>query len=86
MPDAVRDEWLAQVLEAGGQTGSVSAGGTPIALTIGPVGIQVSSRASAEVADLSTDAAELLLYGNAGRTGEPRDFDLGEARRSTVSR
>lgn len=26
--------------------------------------------------DLSPDAVELILYGNAGRTGQPRDFDL----------
>jgi hypothetical protein len=43
------------------------------------VGLQLSSVARGVLA-LNPDAAELLLYGNAGRTGEPRDFQLEGSR------
>ncbi|HET9950056.1 MAG TPA: DUF5723 family protein [Longimicrobiales bacterium] len=75
VPYDVRVDWLAQVAATGGQTGPESAAGTPLALSAGPFGFQISSRAGSRVA-LNPDAVELLLFGNAGRAGEPRDFDL----------
>jgi len=75
LPSSVKDSWMASIVEAGGQTSRGGVGATPLAITIGNVGLQVSARA-AGLADLSEDAAELFLYGNAGRTGTPRDLDL----------
>src|SRR5690606_17894693 len=75
VPHAVRTDWLAQVAAAGAEAGTAGAGGTALALRAGPIGLQVSSRAGGRVA-LGSDAVELLLFGNAGRTGEPRDLDL----------
>lgn len=75
VPDAVKEEWLQSVAAAGGQSGIVEAGATPLALNIGPVGFQLSTTLAGD-ATLGPDAVELLLYGNAGRTGEPRDYDL----------
>jgi hypothetical protein len=75
IPDAAKTEWLDRVTTAGAQAGTMGASATPLALSIGPVGLQLSAIAGGAVS-LTPDAAELLLFGNAGRTGEPRDFDL----------
>ena len=78
LPAAVKDDWMARVRSSGGQSVRVGAGATPLALSIGPVGFQVSSRVGSR-GQLSADAVELLLYGNAGRTGQPGDFDLTDS-------
>lgn len=75
MPATVKEEWLGLITTAGGQAGSLGLGVTPLALSAGPVGFQLSTIVGGEL-NLDPDAAELLLYGNAGRTGAPRDFDL----------
>lgn len=73
--DAVKDDWMARVDASGAQSVRSGSGVTPLAMTVGPVGVQVSSRVGGR-AELSADGVELLLYGNAGRSGEPADFDL----------
>jgi hypothetical protein len=75
LDEPTRSAWMDRVAAEGSQAVRSSAGVTGLALTVGPVGFQASARAAA-VADLSADAMELMLYGNAGRTGVPRDFDL----------
>lgn len=75
IPDAQKAAWLQTVAEGGGQNGVVDLGATPLALNVGPVGFQLSTLVGG-TANLSPDAVELLLYGNAGRTGTPRDFSL----------
>jgi len=77
VPPAVKDEWLARVIESGGQQGTVSADFTGLALTVGNVGVQLSTIASGGV-DLPPGAVEALLYGNAGRTGEPVELSLDD--------
>lgn len=72
---SVKESWLDQVAAGGGQTAQFGLGATAIALTTGPVGFQFSTRMGGS-ADLSPDAVELMLYGNAGRTGEAQDLDL----------
>lgn len=74
-PVSVRDEWLERVTASGGQSGPLLAGATPIALSIGSFGFQLSTQVGGE-ASLAPDAVELLMYGNAGRTGSAEDFDL----------
>lgn len=78
VPASTKEEWLGRVIAAGRQTGTAGAGITPLALTIGPVGFQLSALASGSI-DMPPDAAELLLFGNAGRNGTPRDFTLEHA-------
>ncbi len=75
IPDAVKRQWLQSVVEDDGfeLRGGLSA--TGFALTVGPVGFQVSNVGSARV-NLSPDAFELLMFGNAGLTGTPRDMSL----------
>lgn len=75
VPDPVKSAWLQSVTASGGQTGAVEAGVTPFALSLGRIGLQVSTYVGGQVT-LNADAVELLFYGNAGVTGSPEDFDL----------
>jgi len=70
-----RREWLTRITGAGGQRGLMTAEVTALAFTTGSVGVQVGSVATGGTW-LSPDAAELLLFGNSGLTGEPGDFEL----------
>lgn len=78
IPTATKEAWLEQIALAGGQSGSVGAEVTGFALTFGSVGFQLSTVASA-LLNLPPDAAEVFLYGNAGRTGVPVDLSLVDA-------
>jgi len=75
IPDATKEEWLGNVIDNGRETGAFGADVSGLALTIGNVGLQVSSVASGEMS-LPPGVIEALLYGNAGRTGEPSDLSL----------
>lgn len=75
LPAATKAEWLQRVVASGGQTGALDVGVTAFALSAGPVGVQAGVIAGGET-NLTPDAAELLLFGNAGRTGTPGDFVL----------
>jgi hypothetical protein len=72
---AVKEDWLQRITERGDQDGGFGADLTGLALTVGPFGLQFSTMARGGVA-LNPEAAELLLYGNAGRTGQAEDFNL----------
>lgn len=74
VPDNVKDDWI-QRIAASGQAVSLSGGLTPFALNVGPIGFQLSTTVGGR-ASLNDDAAELLMYGNAGRSGSADDFDL----------
>jgi len=78
VPTAVKEDWLTRVATSGGQGGRVGLGATPLALNIGPVGLQLSTRVGGETS-LAPDAAELLLFGNAGRDGMAGDFALANS-------
>jgi hypothetical protein len=73
IPLAVKEQWLADVTTRGGEHGRVDGGATLLALGIGPVALQVGSSAYA-AGTLSPDAFEALMFGNAGRTGTPRNL------------
>lgn len=75
VPADVKQDWLESVISSGSQAGSIFAGATPVALSVGSLGAQLSTQVGGEV-DLGPDAVELLLYGNAGRSGSAGDFDL----------
>lgn len=75
VPDDVKSLWLDNVSAAGTQRGTGAADVTYIAATMHSVGVQYStSLRSAAV--LSPALTELLLFGNAGRTGQPRDLSF----------
>lgn len=72
---SVKEAWLAEVLSANGETGSAGGEVTALAVTIGRFGFQLSTLASANV-NLAPEVMEVLLYGNAGRTGAPANISL----------
>jgi hypothetical protein len=73
LTDAEKQDWLERITAQGGQKGSLGADITYLSFNVGPLGLQLSSSITGGL-DLGPDAAELLLYGNAGRTGNPRTF------------
>lgn len=74
---ATRVEWLNTVRLAGGQQARIDGGVTPLAFSIGPIGIQTGATAYTNL-NLSPDAYEaLLLFGNAGNNnGNAKDLDF----------
>lgn len=76
LSDDVKADWLQRITDDGGQTGSAGADVTFLALNIGRLGFQASTVVRGSV-NVAPDGAELLLYGNAGRTGQARDFSTG---------
>jgi len=79
IPRSVREAWIRRIEAEGRQDGSLAGSVTAAALAHGRFGLQLSVGA-AGTADLNPDAAELLLFGNAGRTGQARDFRLAGSR------
>lgn len=75
IPADVRQEWLTAVTEDGGFELRSDVSFTGLALSIGPVGLQISTVGAAR-ANLSPDAFELLMFGNAGLTGTTREMSL----------
>lgn len=75
VPSSTKEDWLSRVADADGQTGSVGAEITELALAAGKVGFQVSTLVSGDL-NLAPDIVELILYGNAGRTGTPASLSL----------
>ena len=79
LPRSVQVRWMDAVERAGGLTGSAGAEVTELALSMNRIGFQVSTVARGDVA-LGPDAVELILFGNAGRTGSTKDFTLRGSR------
>jgi hypothetical protein len=75
IPREVRLSWLDRVAAAGAQKGQADGGVTALAFSAGRVGVHVGASGYAR-ASLSPDAMEALFFGNAGRTGQPRDLRL----------
>ena len=71
--------WLDRITEAGGFSGRAGYDVTPLALTAGRVGLQISTVGQMS-ANLSPDALELVLFGNAGLNGTARDLTLAGTR------
>ena len=78
LPDEVRDAWMQRIEDQGGEQGQLGGGVTYVGASVGRFAMQVSSAVSGD-ANLAPDAMELLLYGNAGRTGTPREMKLAGA-------
>lgn len=72
LSDAVKADWTSWVAEADGQTGPFGVELTWVALSVGRIGFQLSTVGSGAM-DLSPGLVELMLYGNAGRTGSAAD-------------
>ena len=73
---ATKAEWIEQARLSGGQHGRFDGGVTPIAFSLGPVGVQVGGSTYLN-ATLSPDAWEAMLFGNAGNNqGQAKPIDL----------
>lgn len=75
---ATKEDWLSRAVAEGSQRGSVCADLAEFAVTFGNVGLEVSTLAGGSV-DLAPEVLELMLYGNAGRTGQPADLTFGSS-------
>jgi hypothetical protein len=74
VPVATRERWLQQI-GSGRERGGAAADLSLAALNIRNVGFQLGLVGTGEV-NLNQDAAEALLFGNAGRTGTAKSFDF----------
>jgi hypothetical protein len=74
IPNATKEAWLNKV-GAGTEQGVVDGGLSIVALSIGRIGFQVGLSGTAQV-NLNQDAAEAILYGNAGRAGTAKNLAL----------
>ncbi len=74
IPVATKEAWLTQI-GSGNETGGLNAGFSLVALSFGPFALQAGLSGTGD-ANLNQDAAEALLYGNAGRTGSPKDLSF----------
>jgi len=74
IPASTRERWLQQI-GTGRETGGTSGGFSIFALSIRNFGAQLGVIGGGEV-NLNQDAAEALLFGNAGRTGSAKDFNF----------
>ena len=77
VPERTKESWMERVLEADGQRGTVAIDVTGIALTFWNVGLQLSTLVAGDVR-LPPSVVEAVLFGNAGRTGEPADVSLAD--------
>ncbi len=75
VPQAVREAWMQKVEDNGGQNLGGDINITPLALSIGRFALSATTTLRAD-GDLPPAMAELLLFGNAGRTGLPQDYTL----------
>jgi hypothetical protein len=76
VPTAISREWVEMARLSGGQHGRLDGGVTPVALSVGPVGLHFGATTYTN-ATLSPDAWEAMLMGNAGNNGgQPSPIDL----------
>ncbi len=75
IPVETKEEWLQSVITEGSLAVRSAFAVTELALSAGPVGLQISTVGDVK-SSLGPDAVELALFGNAGRTGTPRDMTL----------
>ncbi len=75
VPADVKEDWLNLIAADGSQSGTGGVRLSILSLSAGRVGFQISTLAAGRMT-LSPGVAEAILYGNAGRTGEPTDVDI----------
>jgi len=75
LPASVREAWLREIESEGAEQGASSVLLTPLAAARGRFAFQITTLIEV-AATLNPDAAEALLFGNAGRTGVPTVLDF----------
>lgn len=79
VPAAVREAWLQKVIDNGGQDLGGDLHATPLAISVGRFALSASTTLRTDGA-IPAAVAELILFGNAGRTGLPQDYTLQDLR------
>lgn len=74
IPSSAKEAWL-QSIGSGMERGRLDGGLSIVALSIGHLAFQLGASGTGQ-ATLNQDAAEALLFGNAGRTGTPKSLTL----------
>ena len=74
IPPETKESWLTRI-GAGTERGSLDAGISLIALSIGHIGFQAGIVGTGS-ANMNQDFAEALLFGNTGRTGSAKTFSF----------
>lgn len=77
VPTSVRNAWLQEIADNGGQHLGGDVDVTPLAISIGPVAFSATTSLRGN-GSMPAAVAELLLFGNAGRTGLPADYELND--------
>ena len=73
---ATKASWVQLARLEGGQRAEIDGAVTPIALSVGPIGLQLGTSFYTHM-NFSPDALEAWLFGNAGTTGgQPKTLDL----------
>ena len=75
IPASVKESWLQLIGTGGRERGSVEGGLSIVALSIKNFGFQFGLSGTGDM-NLNSDAAEALLFGNAGRTGTAKSFNF----------
>jgi hypothetical protein len=75
IPHEARVRWLDRIRADGGETGDFGADLTFLTFSAGRLAVAASSTVRAR-AHVAPDVAEVFLFGNAGLTGDPRDYTL----------
>jgi hypothetical protein len=75
VPSSVREEWLSRIAGDGSESGSAGTELTLMAASALRFGVQVSTQIRG-TADMGPGGAQLLLFGNAGRTGQAENVSL----------
>lgn len=78
VPEETREAWLQRVTDAGRAAGRMEARAGPLGVRWGPMAFQASVAVTGR-ARMDEEAAELLLFGNAGRKGHARELEPQEA-------
>lgn len=83
---ATREQWLTSIESSGAENGTGGGDVSEFALQVGPLAVQLGTIARV-ASNLAPGAVELLLFGNAGRTGQPRTiaFSGSDIRMHVVS-
>ena len=74
IPASTKEQWLQQIGQ-GMERGRADGGVSILAMSVKNVALQIGTSGYAD-ATLNQDAAEVLLFGNAGRTGTVRNFQF----------
>jgi hypothetical protein len=75
VPDSVKREWLARIPEGGALHADVGADVHAFGVSAGPFALSVGTVARSTVM-LPREAVELVLFGNADESGDPRDVAM----------